>query len=134
MSCATSHGMNWKRNMRLGAKSTIIEFSTLGSGEGKQTDLCGECKYTLKIQHHNHPATMDWLTGTEIMEQYGSQDVKITVRGIRRCARHAARGGPDAKGKPGFLEAALKSGIDVCEDVDTYRTDILKRMHPDRRE
>ncbi len=76
---------------------------------------------------------MDWLSGTEIMEQYSSQDVKITVRGIRRCARHAARGGADAKRSPGFLEAALKSGIDVSEDVDIYRTDILKRMHPERR-
>ncbi len=108
----------------------IIEFSSLGAGEG---DLCGECKYTLKIQHHNHPATMDWLTGSQIMEQYGSQDVKITVRGIKRCARHAARGGADAKRSPGFLEAALKSGIDISEGVDNYRANILKQRHPNVR-
>jgi len=61
------------------------------------------------------------------MEQYGAQDVKITVRGIKRCARHAARGGADAKARPKFLEAALKSGIDVNESVDIYRRDILKQ-------
>ncbi len=106
----------------------IIDFSSLGSGSGKQIDLCGDCKYTLKIQRHNYPAIMDWLTGAQIIEQYGAQDVKITVRGsIRRCARHAARGGADAKAKPAFLEAALKSGIDLNESVDSYRYDILKK-------
>ena len=105
----------------------------MGAGEGRQTDLCGECKYTLKIQRHNYPATMEWLTGAEIMEQYGAQDVKITVRGIKRCARHKARGGADAKGKPAFIEQALKSGIDVSERVDDYRANIIKQRRPNAR-
>ena len=110
----------------------IIDFSSLGSGDGGQVDLCGECKYTIKIQRHNYPATMDWLTGTEITEQYGSQDVKITVRGIKRCAGHR-EWNPEKAAKPAFLEAALKSGIDIYEDVDIYRKDILKSRHPVRR-
>jgi len=69
---------------------------------------------------------MDWLTGAEITEQYGAQDVKITVRGIKRCARHKARGGADAKAKPGFMAAALKSGVDISEGVDNYRYNILR--------
>lgn len=76
---------------------------------------------------------MDWLTGAEITEQYGAQDVKITVRGIKRCARHKARGGADAKRSPGFMEAAMKSGIDVSESVDDYRANILKQRHPNAR-
>jgi len=108
----------------------IIDFSALGSGKGKDIDLCSDCKYTVKIQRHNYPAVVDWLTGAQIMEQYGSQDVKITVRGIKRCARHAARGGPNKAAKPAFLEAALNSGIDLNESVDDYRTNILKqRQH-----
>jgi len=111
----------------------IIDFSSLGSGSGKQVDLCDACIYTVKIQRHNYPAVVDWLTGAQIMEQYGSQDVKITVRGIKRCAMHAARGGVDAKARPKFLEAALKSGIDVNELVDDYRTNILKQRRPNVR-
>lgn len=88
-------------------------------------DLCGECKYTLKIQRHNYPPTVDWLTGAEIMQKYGSQDVKITVRGIKRCARHAAR---DADVRPAFLEAAIKSGVDISEHVDDYRRDLRRRI------
>lgn len=101
----------------------------MGEGEGKQTDLCGECHYSLKISRHDRAPQVTWLTGAQIMEQYGSQDVKITVRGIRRCKRHAARGGTDAPAKPGFMEAALSSGIDISEDVDDYRTNILKQRH-----
>ena len=107
----------------------IIDFSSLGTGDGKQVDLCSDCKYTLKIQRHNYPATMNWLTGAQVMEQYGSQDAKITVIGIKRCSRHAARGGADAKPKPAFLDAALKSGIDVNESVDDYRINILKQRN-----
>lgn len=105
----------------------IIEYSVLGSGDGKQVDLCGDCKYTIKIQRHNYPAVMDWITGSQIMEQYGSRDdVKVTITHIKRCVRHAVRGGADAKAKPAFLEAALKSGIDVNESVDDYRENILR--------
>jgi len=107
----------------------IIDFSALGSGKGKDIDLCSDCKYTVKIQRHNYPAVVDWLTGAQIMEQYGSRDVKITVRGIKRCARHAARGGHNKAAKPAFLEAALSSGIDLNESVDKYRSDILKSRH-----
>lgn len=64
------------------------------------------------------------------MEQYCSQDVKITVRGIKRCARHAVRGGMNAKEKPVFVEAAMKSGIDITEKLDDYRTDVLRRKRP----
>jgi len=108
----------------------ILDFSSIGSGDGSQVDLCGDCKYTVKIQRHNYPAVVDWLTGAQIMEQYGSRDVKITVRGIKRCKRHAARGGADAPARPEFLKAALKSGIDVSESVDDYRENILKQRHP----
>ena len=111
----------------------IIDFSALGSGKGKDIDLCSDCKYTVKIQRHNYPAVVDWLTGAQIMEQYGSRDVKITVRGIKRCAMHKARGGADAKGKPAFIEQALKSGIDVSEGVDDYRANIIKQRHPNAR-
>lgn len=111
----------------------IIDFSYLGSGDGKQTDLCSDCKYFLKISRHDGAPQVMWLTGAQVMEQYGNQDVKITLRGIKRCARHAARGGADAKAKPGFLEQALKSGIDISEDVDDYRTNILKQRHPNVR-
>jgi hypothetical protein len=107
----------------------ILDFSSLGTGDGKQIDICGECKYFLKISRHDYPATAAWLTGEQIMDQYGSHDVKITVRGIRRCARHAARGGDEKKARPVFIEQALKSGIDISEDVDDYREDILKQRH-----
>lgn len=110
----------------------IIQFSALGAGDSRQTDLCGDCKYTLMIQRHDYPATMSWLTGSQIMEQYGSQDVKITVRGIKPCIRHAARGGADGKRGPRFLEAALKSGIDISDNVDEYRKNILKQRYPGR--
>jgi len=55
------------------------------------------------------------------------------VRGIKRCARHKARGGADAKGKPAFIEQALKSGIDVSERVDDYRANIIKQRRPNAR-
>lgn len=105
----------------------IIDFSSLGTGDGRQTDLCGECHYSMKISRHDRAPQITWLTGAQVMEQFGSQDVKITVRGMRRCARHAARGGPGAPAKPGFMEAALKSGVDITEDVDNYRYDILRK-------
>ena len=126
MEMFTNLPMLFLKNPR--TESMIIEFSKLGAGEGKQTDLCGECKYTLKIQRHNYPPTISWLTGEQIKEQYGSRDVKITVQAIKRCHRHAARN-PTKAAKPAFLEAALRSGIDVYEDVDKYRQNILKARH-----
>lgn len=105
----------------------IIDFSSLGSGDGKQVDLCSDCAYSLKISHRGRVPQMLWLTGAQITEQYGSQDVKINIRGIKRCAKHAKRGGADAKAQPAFLEAALKSGVDILENVDNYRVNILKR-------
>ncbi len=110
----------------------ILDFSSLGSGDGRQVDMCGECKYTLKIRRHNHPPTIDWLTGAQIREQYGSRDVKIIVQAIRPCHRHVARN-PEKAAKPAFLEAALSSGIDINESVDDYRTNILKQRHPNVR-
>lgn len=111
-------------------KGMIIEFSSLGSGELKDTNICPECKYFINIRYRSSVPTVDWLTGEEIMLVYGSQDVKIAVRGLKRCVRHAARGGADAKQRPAFLEAALKSGIDINEGVDDYRTNILRQRHP----
>ncbi len=104
----------------------IIDFSSLGTGAGKQVDLCSECKYFMKVSCHDRAPQVTWLTGAQIMEQYGSKDVKLTVHGIRRCARHAARGGVDAKVKPAFMDAVLKSGADISEDVDEYRYNILR--------
>jgi hypothetical protein len=108
----------------------IIDFSSLGSGDGKNIDLCGDCRYSIKISRHNRAPQVAWLTGMQIVEQFGSQDVKITVRGIKRCARHAARGGADAKPRPAFIEHALRSGIDISDKVDDYRTNILKQRRP----
>ena len=109
-----------------------IDFSSLGSGTGKQVDLCGECRYSLKISRRDRAPQVAWLTGAQAMEQYGRQDVKITVRGIKRCARHAARG-TEAKARPAFLREAMESGIDINESVDNYRTDILKQRRPNVR-
>lgn len=62
------------------------------------------------------------------MQQYRDKEVKITVRGLRRCAAHSPSTGKTA---PEFLKAALKSGIDVAERADQYRYDILNRRQPE---
>lgn len=113
-------------------QQVIINFSTLGGGDGRHVDLCGECKYTIKIQRHNHAPQISWLTGDQITQQYGTQDVKITIQGIKRCHRHAARGN-NAKPQPAFLNAALRSGIEINPGVDDYRDNILKTRHPNVR-
>ncbi len=61
------------------------------------------------------------------MQQYRDKDVKITVRGLKRCTVHH----PSKETAPEFLMAALKSGIDLSERVDRYRYDILKRRQPE---
>ncbi len=107
----------------------ILDFSSLGSGAGNHVDLCPECKYFISIKWRSRVPTAAWLTGEEIMTVYGSQDVKISVRGIKGCKRHGVRSA-EAKAKPVFIEAALKSNIDINENVDIYRRDILKQRHP----
>lgn len=100
----------------------IIEFSSLGSGTEKQVDLCGTCRYFINVQYRNRVPTAAWLTGDEIMQQYRDKEVKITVRGLKRCTAHRS----SARETPEFLKAALKSGIDISERTDRYRYDILK--------
>lgn len=101
----------------------IIDFSSLGSGTGNQVDLCGTCRYFIKIQYRNQVPTVAWLTGEAIMQQYRDKDVKITVRGLKRCVEHQSSPRETA---PEFLKVALQSGIDISERVDRYRYDILK--------
>lgn len=111
----------------------IIDFSSLGSGTGKQVDLCAECRYFIKIQHHNMPAQVAWLSGAQLEGQYGSRDVKITIQGLKRCKQHSGgvkQGTVDRKPRHAFMEAAMRSRIDICEDVDKYKHDILKQRHP----
>lgn len=104
----------------------IIDFSSLGSGTGRQVDLCGTCRYFIKIQYRNQVPTATWHTGEEIIRHYQDKEVKITVRGLKTCQAHHF-----SKDAPGFLQAALRSGIDISERVDSYRYDILKRMQPE---
>lgn len=111
----------------------IIDFSSLGSGTGKQVDLCAECRYFIKIQHHNRPAQVAWLSGAQIEGQYGPRDVKITIQGLKRCKNHSGgvhrESASKNKLRPAFMEAAMRSGIDICEDVDKYKHNILKQRH-----
>lgn len=108
----------------------ILDFSSLGSGAGNHVDLCPECKYFINIRYRSSVPTVSWLTGEEIMLVYGSQDVKIAVRGIKGCKNHGPRRGQEDKAKPAFLRAALRSGININENVDDYRTNILRQRHP----
>jgi hypothetical protein len=114
----------------------IIDFSSLGSGAGKQVDLCAECRYFVKIQHHNRPAQAAWLSGAQIEGQYGARDVRITIQGLKRCKQHS--GGvkttvnTNKKPRPKFMEAAMRSGIDINTSVDDYKT-ILKQRVPNVR-
>ena len=107
----------------------IIEFSSLGSGDD-QVDLCGECKYSVKVLSHNHVAQWRFYNGTDIKSLYGDKDVKLVVVGIKRCHAHAARN-PEKPAKPAFLEAALNSGIDINDRVDEYRYSILRSRFPE---
>ncbi len=106
-----------------------LEFSSLGTSTGKQTDLCGQCRYFIKIQHHDRPAQVAWMSGEQITGRFGAEDVKITIQGLKRCKRHG--GGmknnvhANKKLRPEFIEAAMRSGIDLNESVDDYH-DILK--------
>jgi hypothetical protein len=106
----------------------IIGFSSLGCGAGKDVDLCGDCKYSIKIQYRTDVPKVAWLTGDQIRQQYEDKDVKITIRALTRCKAHASN--RSAKARPAFMEAALKSGIDVIQRVDLYRRDILRERHP----
>ena len=112
----------------------IIDFSSLGSGECKGVDLCGDCRYFLRISYRDRVPQISWLSGTQIMDQFSNQDVKITVRSINPCARHAASakymreaaaGG--TKGDTRFLNRALRSGVDINAAVDDYRS-VIKRL------
>jgi hypothetical protein len=104
----------------------IIDFSginhpqTMGSGQGKHVDLCPDCKYFLHVHYRSRLPTPEWLTGAKITEKYGNQDVKISIHAMTRCASHASPAG--AKMRQAFLEAAIKSGIDVMETVDDFRS------------
>jgi hypothetical protein len=97
----------------------IIDFSSIGSGAGQQVDLCAECRYFIKIQHLlTQPAQVAWLSGAQIEGQYGARDVRITIQGLKRCKRHGGgvkNGNVDKKPRHAFMEAAMKSGIDVNE-------------------
>ncbi len=106
----------------------IIDFSSLGSGTVNQVDLCGTCRYFINVQYRDRVPTAAWLTGEEIMQQYRDKEVKITVRGLKRCTDHRS---PVRETVPEFLMAALRSGIDITEGVDRYRYDILKRRQPE---
>ena len=99
----------------------IIDFSSLGSGAGKQTDLCNECRYFIKIQHRNRPAQVSWLSGEQITGRFGAEDVKITIQGLKRCKWHGGglkNGNADRKPRHAFMEAAMRSGININEAVD----------------
>lgn len=111
----------------------LVDFSSLGSGTGSQTDLCAECRYFIKIQHRNMPAQVAWLSGAQIEGQYGARDVKITIQGLKRCKRHGGglkNGNTDKKPRHAFMEAAMRSGIDLNPQVDDYKQDILKQRYP----
>ncbi len=108
----------------------IIEFSCLGIGSGRQTDLCGQCRYFLKIQYRDKPAQVAWLSGAQIEGRYGAEDVKITIHGLKRCKRHGGglkTGNADRKPRRAFMEAAIRSGIDILEGVDDNRYDRRQR-------
>jgi hypothetical protein len=108
----------------------IIDFSSIGSGAGKCVDLCAECRYFIKIQHRGMPAQVAWLSGAQIEGQYGARDVKITILGLKRCKQHSGgvqKGNADKKPRHAFMEAAMKSGIDVTPELDDYRYNILKQ-------
>jgi hypothetical protein len=100
----------------------IIDFSSLGSGAGRQVDLCAECRYFVKISYHNRPAQVAWLSGAQIEGQYGAKDVKITIQGLKRCKQHSGGAKKEAsanrKPRPAFMEAAMRSGIDINPQVD----------------
>jgi len=111
----------------------IIDFSSLGSGTGKQADLCNECRYFIKIQHRNRPAQVSWLSGEQITGRFGAEDVKITIQGLKRCKHHS--GGVKIESarknriaRPEFLEAAMRSGIDIVPVVDDYRYNRKQRV------
>lgn len=108
----------------------IVEFSSIGSGSGSQTDLCGQCRYFIKIQHHDRPAQAAWLTGDQITGRFGAEDVKITIQGLKRCKRHGGgmkseSANANKKPRSEFMKAAMRSGIDINEAVDDH--DILKQ-------
>ena len=106
----------------------IIDFSSLGSGAGKDVDLCGDCRYFVTVRFRADVPKVAWLTGDEIRKQYKDKDVKIVIRALTRCQGHASPKG--AKPQPEFMNAALRSGIDVNEVVDRYRRDVLRERHP----
>jgi hypothetical protein len=111
----------------------IIDFSSLGSGTGKQVDLCDQCRYFIKISMRDSVPKAAWHTGEQIKGGFSHKDVKITISGIKRCKRHGGglkNGNADRKPKPAFLEAAIRSGIDINESLDDYRSDILKQRQP----
>lgn len=107
----------------------IIDFSSLGSGAGNQVDLCGTCRYFIKIQHRNRPAQVAWMSGEQITGRFGAEDVKITIQGLKRCKRHGGgmKNNVHANKKPRaeFMKVAMRSGIDLNESVDDH--DILKQ-------
>ncbi len=101
----------------------IIDFSSLGSGAGNQVDLCGTCRYFIKIQHRNRPAQVAWMSGEQITGRFGAEDVKITIQGLKRCKRHGGgmkNGNADRKPRHAFLEAALRANLDIADSVDEY--------------
>jgi len=112
----------------------IIDFSSLGSGTGKQTDLCNECRYFVKISMRDSVPKAAWYTGEQIIGGFGRRDVKITIQGLKRCKRHGGgmKNNMHANKKPRaeFMKAAMRSGIDVHEAVDNYKHDILKQRSP----
>lgn len=107
----------------------IIDFSTLGTGQGKDVDLCGQCKYFITVRFRADVPKVAWLTGDEIRKQYKDKDVKIVIRALTRCKGHSSPKG--AKPQPEFMNAALRSGIDVKDVVDRYRRDVLGQRHPE---
>ena len=107
-----------------------IDFSSLGSGTGKQVDLCDQCRYFIKISARDSVPKVAWHTGEQIIGGFSHKDVKITISGIKRCKRHGGglkNGNADRKPQAAYMKAAMRSGIDLNPEIDNYKSDILKQ-------